>query len=315
MLYELSLFTGIAGFTLGLRLAGLEFRTVGYVESDRYCQQVIQARIRDGLLDWAPIVSDIRAADFRPMAGLVDIITAGFPCQPFSTAGRQRGEDDPRNLWPETRRAISEVGPAYVLLENTPGILRRQQGRPPYGGQVTADLARLGYLGFTEPLSAEEIGASHRRSRWWVLAHSHGVRRRSGDVAGSRTLPDLDRELQDSAQVGTEREHRPSSERGLVADPDSQRRQGLPRDEREGPTDRRGSEPGGEALAYRGGGIPRFPPGPHSLDEWAGILANGQGLEPAIWRVADGLPHRLDRIRALGNSVVPGVVSAFLRGE
>ena len=111
----LSLFTGYEGFGLGLKLAGVDTRHVGYVEIDPYAQQLIQQRIEDGHLDWAPIITDIKAADFRPMAGLVDLITAGFPCQPHSTAGRRLGEADPRDLWPDTLATISTVAPAYVL--------------------------------------------------------------------------------------------------------------------------------------------------------------------------------------------------------
>jgi len=120
---ELSLFSGYGGFSMGLRLAGLDVRTVGYVEIDEYCQQLIQARIRDGFLDWAPIIRDIKTTDFRPMAGLVDIVTAGFPCQPHSVAGQRRGEADERNLWPDTLRVICQIEPAFVLLENVPGLL------------------------------------------------------------------------------------------------------------------------------------------------------------------------------------------------
>jgi len=100
---------------MGLRLAGLDVRTVGYVEIDEYCQQLIQARIRDGFLDWAPIIRDIKTTDFRPMAGLVDIVTAGFPCQPHSVAGQRRGEADERNLWVDRLRALGNgIVPAVV---------------------------------------------------------------------------------------------------------------------------------------------------------------------------------------------------------
>ena len=142
------------GFGLGLRLAGLDIRTVGYVEIDPYCQQLLQARIEDGHLDYAPIIRDIKAADFRPMAGLVDIITAGFPCQPHSVAGKREGAGDERNLWPDTLRAVSEVGPTYVLLENVPGILTNG-----YGGTVVGQLSELGYDCRWGVVSAADTGA------------------------------------------------------------------------------------------------------------------------------------------------------------
>ena len=88
MLTHLSLFSGYDGFGLGLRPAGLPIQTIGYVEIDEYCQKLLQARIRDGFLDWAPIIRDARRADFGRLAGLVDLITAGFPCQRRRAAGR-----------------------------------------------------------------------------------------------------------------------------------------------------------------------------------------------------------------------------------
>jgi len=168
----LSLFTGYEGFGLGLKLAGLDTRHVGYVEIDPYCQQVIQQRIEDGHLDWALIITDIKTADFRPMAGLVDLITGGFPCQPHSTAGRRLGEADSRDLWPDTLATIRTVAPTYVLLENVPGILFGNGEREPYGGKVIGQLSDIGYDAQWELISAASAGAPHLRWRWWCLAHT-----------------------------------------------------------------------------------------------------------------------------------------------
>ena len=117
----LDCFSGYGGFGLGLRLAypDADFRTVCYIEWDRYCQQVIRQRQRDRLLDDAPIWADIRAFDGTQYRGLVDLVTAGFPCQPHSNAGLRKGADDDRDLWPDTLRVISEVAPRIgILLEN-----------------------------------------------------------------------------------------------------------------------------------------------------------------------------------------------------
>ena len=102
MLNELNLFSGYGGFCLGLRLAGIATRTVVYVEWEPYCQEIIKARIWDGYLTDAPIYGDIRAFDGKQCRGVVDIITASFPCQPHSVAGQRKGEADERNLWPDT---------------------------------------------------------------------------------------------------------------------------------------------------------------------------------------------------------------------
>ena len=168
---EMSLFSGYGGFSLGLRLAGLNTRTICYVAWDRYCPQGLQARINDRLLDDAPIWDDIKSFDGRPWCGIVDILSAGFPCQPHSNAGLRKGADDDRNLWPDTLRIIGEVGPGLVILENVPGILvRPDDGREAYGGTVVGELAEVGYDAEWRVVSAADAGAPHLRNRWWLLA-------------------------------------------------------------------------------------------------------------------------------------------------
>ena len=168
---EMSLFSGYGGFSLGLRLAGLNTRTICYVEWDKYCQQVIQARIGDGHLDDAPIWDDIKSFDGRPWCGTVDILSAGFPCQPHSNAGLRKGAADDRNLFPDTLRIIGEVGPRLVILENVPGINVGNGGRPPYGGTVVGELAEVGYDAEWRVISAADAGAPHLRNRWWLVAY------------------------------------------------------------------------------------------------------------------------------------------------
>jgi DNA (cytosine-5)-methyltransferase 1 len=140
-MYELALFAGAGGGLLATKHL-LGWHTVCYVEINEYRIEVIKARIRDGLLDDAPIWSDIRTFDGPPWRGCVDIITAGFPCQPFSVAGKQRANDDSRNLWSDTIRIIREVKPQWCLLENVPGLLSGSHG---YYGQILRDLAESGY--------------------------------------------------------------------------------------------------------------------------------------------------------------------------
>lgn len=120
-LTELALFAGAGGGLLAARRLGL--RTVCYVDRDERCVEVLKARIRDGALDDAPIWSDVRAFDGRPWRGCVDLLSAGFPCQPFSQAGRRQADGDERNAWPDTARIIREVEASIVWLENVPGLL------------------------------------------------------------------------------------------------------------------------------------------------------------------------------------------------
>ena len=163
---HLSLFTGYGGFDLGLRLTNLQIRTVMYVEWERYPQEIIKARIKDGTLDDAPIWADISTLDGSQLRGGVDIITGGFPCQPHSVAGKGQGARDDRNLWPDTARIIGEVRPSYVLLENVPGSIANR-----YIGTVLGSLSELGYDTEWGIVSAADAGAPHLRKRWWCLAH------------------------------------------------------------------------------------------------------------------------------------------------
>jgi len=171
--YELSLFTGAGGGLLGTHLLG--WFPVGYVEWNDYCQRVIAARIRDGILPNAPIFGDIRAFISEGYAasytGLVDVITGGFPCQPFSTAGKQLGADDERNMWPETIECIRIIRPRYAFLENVSGLLTNR-----YFGVILGDLASAGYDARWCVLSACTVGAPHTRERLFIVADAVGVR-------------------------------------------------------------------------------------------------------------------------------------------
>jgi DNA (cytosine-5)-methyltransferase 1 len=169
---ELSLFTGAGGGLLGTKLLG--WRPVGYVENDEYCQKVIAQRIRDDLLEEAPLFGDIRAfigeGYARAYQGMVDVITAGFPCQPFSVAGKRFAEQDDRNLWPETRSTIQIVRPSLVFLENVPGLLSHE-----YSITIFRQLAEDGYRALPPiRMGADDVGANHKRKRIWIVAYYKG---------------------------------------------------------------------------------------------------------------------------------------------
>ena len=169
-LRELSLFSGMGAFTLALRLAGLNTRTVCYVEHDKYAQQVLQQRFGDGL-DPAPIWDDINTFDPEPWRGHVDIVSAGFPCQPHSKAGSRRlakGLDDARNLWPDFARLIREFGfPTWVFMENVSGPLFLRY----YFFDIRKELREMGYTVSEGLFSAAETGAPQKRQRIFILAY------------------------------------------------------------------------------------------------------------------------------------------------
>lgn len=163
-LRELSLFTGAGGGVLASKLLG--WRVVAYVEWDEFCQKILKARIKDGALEDAPVYSDVQDFDGAPWRDKVDVISAGFPCQPFSVAGKKEGERDERNMWPDTIRLIREVRPRFAFLENVPGLL---SGRHGYFGTILGELAESRYDAAWDTIPASSVGAPHQRERLWMF--------------------------------------------------------------------------------------------------------------------------------------------------
>lgn len=168
MMRELALFAGAGGGILGSLLLG--HRIAAAVESNPYRRDVLRQRQADGLLEPFPIYDDVRTFKGDHWRGKVDLISAGFPCQPFSMAGKRQGENDGRNMWPETARIIREVGSPYVYLENVPALLSNR-----YFGRILGDLAESGYDAWWDCVPASAVGAPHQRDRLWILAVRRGV--------------------------------------------------------------------------------------------------------------------------------------------
>jgi DNA (cytosine-5)-methyltransferase 1 len=181
LLRTLSICSGIGGLDLGIRLAlGGRCRTVGYVEREAFCAAVLVARMEEAaldsapdrtLLDDAPVWDDLATFDGRPWRGRVDLITGGYPCQPFSLAGSRKGSDDPRHLWPHVRRIVEEVSPPLCFFENVPGHVSLGLE------DVVRDLEAMGYRVAATLLSAADVGASHKRERLWIMGHAERARR------------------------------------------------------------------------------------------------------------------------------------------
>lgn len=179
----LDLFAGIGGASYAGKLIG-NWRTVCYVEWDDYCRRVIQARIRDGIFDDAPIWDDVQTFDGKPWRGSVDIVTGGFPCQGFSVAGKQLREEDERNMWPDTLRVIGEVRPRFAFLENVPALITSG-----YFGRIIGDLSEIGYDCRWTVISAADVGAPHTRKRLWILCWNTNGIRFFGDKIQKKLLP------------------------------------------------------------------------------------------------------------------------------
>jgi len=155
----LDLFSGIGGFSLGLEATG-GFETAAFCDIDPYCRSVLKKHWPN-----VPIFEDIRKLKGTDI-GTVDIITGGYPCQPFSVAGKQKGVEDKRHLWPEYFRLIKECRPTWVIGENVSGHIKLGLD------SVIEDLESEGYATRTFSISASSIGANHQRERIWIVANS-----------------------------------------------------------------------------------------------------------------------------------------------
>jgi DNA (cytosine-5)-methyltransferase 1 len=280
-LRELSLFSGGGGGLLGSLLLG--WKTIGYVEYDDYCQRVIRQRITDGILPVAPIFGDVRqflesgaAAEYR---GITDVVTAGFPCQPFSVAGKRQGADDARNMWPATIACIREVRPRYAFMENVPGLFVSG-----YFEIILSDLAESGYDGRWCVLSAAEVGAPHKRDRLWIVAYANGQHEEAG-------LPPLvSQRFWWDGFVGSS--HDVATSHRQTECPCCGETYCLDADEHWFGCER-------------------------CVDDneagWSDDMAGWWQSEPGLGRVAHGIPYQLDRLTAIGNAQVPAVAATAWR--
>ena len=239
-----SLFSGIGGFDLGLERAGM---SIGWqVENNEYCNRVLEKH-------WPNVkrYGDIKTIDWKTVEK-VDLVCGGFPCQPFSCAGKRRGKYDDRYLWPEVVRCIDALRPTWFFGENVPGIINLALD------QVCADLESLGYEVVTFNIPACAVDAPHIRKRIWILAHAES------DLWGASRC-----------------DRSKTSDRGgsFLADAEAvlpQRRNGRSR----------------EAQSWGGS---RWP------------------AESDVGRVAHGIPRRVDRLKGLGNAIVPQIAEALGR--
>jgi DNA-cytosine methyltransferase len=174
---HISLCAGYGGIDLGLRRIIPSIRTIAFSEIEAYAVANLVSKIEAGHLDAAPIWSNLKTLPWSSFHGKVDIISGGFPCQPFSSAGRRQGDEDPRHLWPYIVRGIREASPRMVFFENVEGIisskLKNNEWSDPEGTSVLLhvlrELERLGYRATAGVFSAAEVGAPHQRKRVFIL--------------------------------------------------------------------------------------------------------------------------------------------------
>ena len=307
---HLDLFSGIGGFSLAARWVWGEEHKPIFCEIDSFCQKVLKkhwpnAKIFTDIkeLTYEQIVANTeepglqgRNGNQRRKVGVgfrqggdgerinettqstVDLLTGGFPCQPFSVAGKRQGEEDDRYLWPEMLRVISEVKPRWIIGENVTGILNMGFD------DMLVDLEAEGYETETLVISACAVGARHRRDRVWIVANSE--RMRGGRLADEsrEQRQGLVSEKQKGCEMGSKIKRR-SIECGK--DVGNSTKPGF----RNGANGTMGEQRAQSKL--------------ERSDWWA--------VEPNVGRVAHGIPQRVDRLKGLGNAIVPQVATIIMK--
>ena len=354
-LQHLDLFSGIGGFSLGLEATG-GFETKAFCDIEEYPRQVLQKH-------WPHVkqYKDIKELTYERLKAdginSIDIITGGYPCQPFSVAGRQKGEEDPRHLWPEYFRLVKELRPTWVIGENVSGHIKLGLDT------VIEDLESEDYAVRPFSISASSIGANHQRERIWIIAHLENSRRSQWPRAQLRE------ENENETREGNANQHQRSSSpsssdvantnegfsdqqneeiqtRGnsinsgssTVANSESER---LQRGQWNNPGERRevlsSEQQDGNEIRSEIGRTDRVSTqenvsNPGSSRRETGISEeryreegnteesnndsdrrrgwqreNNWAIEPDVGRVAHGIPKRVDRLKSLGNSLVPQI--------
>lgn len=275
---SIELFAGIGGIALAAEWAGIE--TVAFCEREPFCQKVLKKQWSD-----VPVFDDVKTLSRKLLeekgvietGGTVDIISGGYPCQPFSLAGERKGEEDDRHLWPEVKRLLQEIRPTWFVGENVAGHVTLGLDT------VLLDLENIGYTWQPFVIPASSVGANHERYRVFVVAHSNGFGNNTEEKR--RTDRDRKKEMQERelTQLG------PADNVDYVCYSDSK-----PRSQTDKTINSFGNEwDTRQILAREFRGEP-------SRNHW-------QSDKPSVCRVDDGISRGLDkgRLKALGNAVVP----------
>lgn len=263
----LDLFSGIGGFSLGLERAGM--KTVAFCEVDKKCQQVLKKH-------WpgVPIFDDVTTLKGADIEETVDVICGGFPCQDISLAGKGAGLEGKRSgLWSEFKRLIEEIKPKYAIIENVSAL--RSRGLD----QVLREISEIGYDAEWHCITASSVGAPHRRDRIWILAYpnSAGWRESNQEMERGSSKQSDSSSVQSSQDVSNANVTR--LERWLS----------------DGIANSQGWEESSDGCTTERS--VRWRRGRNG--EWTS--------EPSVGRVVDGFPGRVDRLKQLGNAVVPQI--------
>ena len=257
----ISFCSGYGGIERGLELAGVEHRVIAYVEIEAYVIANLLAKMESGELAPAPVWTNLKTFPAHLFRGAVDIITGGYPCQPFSAAGRRKGEEDPRHLFPYIKEHIKTIRPDRCFFENVYGHVSMGLST------VVSDLEEQGYRTEWGVFSAREVGASHQRKRVFIMGNSNSKRLEKYGHSKSDEFVKASEDMGNSNNTSSKRE-------GISSRVDTK----LHLTDSSSTSSR-------EATTQ------------HWLPE------------PRVGRVVDGCADRVDRLRLLGNGVVPQTAS------
>jgi DNA (cytosine-5)-methyltransferase 1 len=339
---HLSICSGIGAIDLGLQSA-LGVKSVGYIERDAFAAALLVARMEEQTMDVAPIWDDLTSFDSTAWSGCVDIISAGIPCQPFSYAGKHAGTEDERWLWPDIHRINQDCRASQIFIENTPGLIKRGLY------EILHDLAEMGYSAEWGLFNASDSQAPHKRQRLFLLAHREDIdirpwidraklytelRRQSMGYANGQHVEGSGSEYR-LEEKKREQDYEPYSSGCIMADTKCERRVAWARVsegwEKIKRTQGKRESGGGSIVAntdsegrwqfkekdskegfmeikgwYNTYGC--FPPSRGNDDAWGRWVESGLP-QPSIRGDTDGSTYRVDRLRSLGNSVVPQCVT------
>lgn len=325
----LDLFAGIGGFALGASWAGMQFNHHYYSEVDDYASRVYQLRFPEAI----PLgdIRKIRGADL-PQGDW--ILSGGFPCQDISAAGKGAGLAGSRSgLWYEYARLIGELRPRYAIMENVGALVGRGLDA------VLGSLAQIGYDAEWQDIRASDVGAPHRRERIWIVAYPDSdhvpggskprerIERptqspRSGSYRGESGHDVADATGNGREPRGAECERfkrQPGAIGGScdVADASSAGVRGLPVQPGRSQLSNDDSLRSGESMADADGqGLEEREglPGDDGAEQQAALGDSWWAVEPDVGRVAHGIPARVDRLRCLGNAIVPQIAKMIFEG-
>ena len=299
-----SLCSGYDGIGIGLKRAIPNLRTIAHVEIETYAIANLIAKMEAGQLDACPVFTDLKQFPYRELRDRVTILSAGFPCQPFSSAGKRQATEDPRHLYPWIADGITAMRPRYVLLENVEGIISAKTG----DGEsvlkyVLGDLESRGYSCTWGIFSASEVGAPHQRKRVFILGYSSSVGSCGGSTDEGKQRTEMFRQGYESTESQGDNNGTGDVDKGL-GKTKYPARPGQDQHEWEEPrtVGNTSVERCEQDSALRD---KQQASRSDQVSGNSGSSTNRGQTKPCVGGAVDGLTHRVDRLRLLGNGVVP----------